>query len=88
MGMASLQGSLRIRPGLVTASWACGGVAFLAITAAAVPSLAARGAALALLGAFLVASIAATRLLGTAALGRALLGAVVGAGAVLAVGQL
>ena len=88
MGIASLQGSLRLRPGLVTLSWACGGIAFLVITAAAVPPLAARGASLALLGAFLAAALAATRLLGAEVLGRATLGALAGSGAILGAGLL
>ena len=88
LGLASLISSLRLRPGALTSAWALGGVAFAAVAAVAVPALDAEGAALALLAGVLVASSAATLLLGGRAMRTSWAASVAGAALVLAAGAL
>jgi O-antigen/teichoic acid export membrane protein len=88
LGLASVISSLRLRPGVLTTSWALGSVAFVVLAAATVPSLHAVGAALAMSGGSLVACLAAAVLLRGRIMRATSVAAVAGAALVLAAGAL
>jgi O-antigen/teichoic acid export membrane protein len=88
LGLASLVGALRLRPGAVTASWAMGSLAFLVLAVATIPSLDAKGASIATTGGELVASLAAAVLVGGRAMRGLSAASVAGACLVLAAGAL
>jgi O-antigen/teichoic acid export membrane protein len=84
--LAGVISSLRLRPGRIAAAWGVGGGCFLAAAVPAILLLDAEGAALALVAGVAAACLAATRLLGSRALGSADLAGMAGAAAVIGVG--
>ena len=87
-GLATVMASLRLRPRALALAWTIGGLVFAAVAAAAIPGLAATGAALAMSSGLLAAVLAATVLIGGRQLRSVLLAAVASAAGVLAVGAL
>jgi O-antigen/teichoic acid export membrane protein len=84
--LAGVISSLRLRPERIAAAWGVGGGCFLAAAVPAISALDAEGAALALVAGVAAACLAATRLLGSRALGSADLAGLAGAAAVVGVG--
>ncbi len=86
LGLGSLTASLRLRPAALTGSWGVATVVFVATAATAIPSIGAKGAALATTGGMLAACLAGMVLIGGRELRVTSLAAIVAAAAVLAAG--
>ena len=88
LGLASLIASLRLRPEILTTSWAAGGLVFAAVAAATIPALDADGASIAMCGGLLVTAITATVLLGGRSMRAICVASVASAAVVLGAGTL
>lgn len=88
LGLAHLIASLRVRPEILTISWAAGGLVFAAVAAATIPAIDAEGASIAMSGGLLVTVLTATVLLGGRSMRAICLASVAGAALILGAGAL